>query len=112
VARVADWSTNFSFGGASADGADKLFWQQREEKYQKTDQLFVRLLLLEWAVLVIVALLVRPEKGSAQAGWIDPQLLIAVILGGSVTLPTLAVARLWPGAAITRYVVAAAQMLL
>jgi len=112
VARVADWSTNFSFGGVSADGADKLFWQQREEKYQKTDQLFVRLLLLEWAVLVIAALLVRPEKGSAQAGWIDPQLLIAVILGGSVTLPTLAVARLWPGAAITRYIVAAVQMML
>ena len=111
-AGTADWRTNLEFGTASADRADELFRRRRQEVYRETDQLFVRLLLLEWAVLVIIALVGAPANGGAQAGRINLQLWMATIFGGAVTLPPLALARLWPGAAITRYTIAAAQMLI
>ncbi|MGB8340999.1 MAG: PAS domain S-box protein [Chthoniobacterales bacterium] len=84
-----------------------MFLQRQEEVYRETDQIFVCLLLLEWIVLVIAAL----GNWSARAG-IDLQAWVAIILAGTVTLASVALARLRPGAAITRYTIAGAQMLL
>ncbi len=109
--RSADWCTNFDKRALSADRADELFLQRQEEVYRETDQIFVRLLLLEWIVLVIAALVVALGNWSAQAG-IDLQAWVAIILAGTVTLASVALARLRPGAAITRYTIAGAQMLL
>ena len=105
--RSADWCTNFDKRALSADRADELFLQRQEEVYRETDQIFVCLLLLEWIVLVIAAL----GNWSARAG-IDLQAWVAIILAGTVTLASVALARLRPGAAITRYTIAGAQMLL
>ncbi len=110
--RTVDWNTNFEKRTPLADRADELFLQRQENVYRETDQIFVRLLLLEWIALVITALVVAPGNWSAQAGRIDLQAWVATILGGTVTLVPLALARLRPGAAITRYAVAGAQMLL
>ena len=111
-ASTADWSTNLALGSGSADRADELFRQRQEDVYRETDQLFVRLLFVEWAVLVIVALIVAPEGWSAPTVRIDLPVWAAVIFGGAITLPPVALARFRPGAAITRYTIAAAQMLL
>ncbi len=105
-------STNSETRLPLTDRVDELFRQRQEEVYRETDQIFVRLLLVEWIVLVIAALVVAPGNGSAQAGHIDLQVWVATILGGTVTLVPVALARLRPGSAITRYTVAAAQMLL
>ena len=110
--RTVDWSTNFENRTPLADRADELFLQRQADVYRETDQIFVRLLLLEWIVLVIAALVVAPGNWSAQASRIDLQAWVATILGGTVTLVPLTFARLRPGAAITRYTVAGAQMLL
>ncbi len=110
--RSADWCTNFDNRPLSADRADELFLQRQEEVYRETDQIFVRLLLLEWIVLVIAALVVAPGNWGAQADRIDLQAWVAIILAGTVTLASVALARLRPGAAITRYTIAGAQMLL
>jgi PAS domain S-box-containing protein len=109
--RSADWCTNFDKRALSADRANELFLQRQEEVYRETDQIFVRLLLLEWIVLVIAALVVALGNWSAQAG-IDLQAWVAIILAGTVTLASVALVRLRPGAAITRYTIAGAQMLL
>ena len=68
---------------APASRAEGLFRKQREELYRETDQLFVRLLLLEWAVLVIVALLVAPESWRGQTERVDWQLWMAIVFGGA-----------------------------
>ena len=111
-ASTADWSANFALGSGSPDRADELFRQRQEEVHRETDQLFVRLLFVEWAVLVIVALIVAPDTWSAPTVGIDLPVWAAVIFGGAITLPPVALARFRPGVAITRYTIAAAQMLL
>jgi PAS domain S-box-containing protein len=111
-ASTADWGTHFELGSTSADRADELLRQRREEVYRESDQPFVRLLLLEWVVLVILALIVAPDSWSAPGSRIGLPVWAAIIFGGAVTLPPVALARIRPGAAITRYTVAVAQMLL
>src|SRR5580765_6619182 len=50
-------------GGKMASGrAETLFRSQQQEVYREIDRLFVWLLLLEWAVAVVVALLVSPAS--------------------------------------------------
>ncbi len=70
-----------------------------------------RVLLLEWAALLIVALLVSPGSwreslvaGHAPFWW-------AIFFGGTITLGPLALVRWRSGAAVTRYAIAAAQMM-
>ena len=72
---------------------------------------FVRLLLLEWAVLIIVALVVAPESWQDQVVSPDLHLWLAILFGGAITLLPLALSRFRPGAAVTRYTIAACQML-
>ncbi len=110
--RAIDSSPGFNFDTPSVVRADGLFRQRQEEVYRETDQLFVRLLLLEWAVLVIVALVVTPENWNAQAGTIVRPVWVAITLGGAFSLVPAALAWLRPGLASTRYTIAAAQMLL
>ncbi|HEY2712031.1 MAG TPA: PAS domain S-box protein [Chthoniobacterales bacterium] len=91
--------------------AEELFREQREAVYRETDRLFSRLLLLEWVVLIIVASLVVPENGQGHPGQVDLHVWRTVILGGAITLLPVALTRFRPGAAATRYTIAAAQML-
>ncbi len=99
-------------GAASASKrAAELFREQRQRVYRETDHLFVRLLLLEWAALVIVALVVAP--GSSREHITSPggHLLTALLFGGAITLIPVALALFRPGAATTRYTIAACQVL-
>ncbi|MEO5717924.1 MAG: PAS domain-containing sensor histidine kinase [Chthoniobacterales bacterium] len=96
---------------ASAGRAAEMFRKERGRVYRETDQLFVRLLLLEWAVLIIVALVVAPESWRDQLISPDFHLGMAVIFGGAITLLPVALTRLQPGAAVTRYTISACQML-
>jgi PAS domain S-box-containing protein len=93
------------------DRAEALFRKQRAEVYRETDQFLARLLLLEWLVLIAVAFLVVPESWRAQAGRLDWHLWKMIALGGAITLIPVALVRLRPGAALTRYTLAVAQML-
>lgn len=94
----------------ASERAEELFRQQRDAVYRETDQLFARLLLLECAVLLIVTLATSGNwhasilAGHAQVWW-------AIFFGGGITLGPVALARRRPGAAGTRYAIAAAQMM-
>ncbi len=91
--------------------AANLFRDQRARVYRETDQLIVRLLLLEWAVLIIVALVVAPESWQEQVISPDLHLWLAILFGGAITLVPVALSRFRPGTAATRYTIAACQML-
>ena len=104
-------SAEFEPAGTEVDRAEDLFQKQRQKAYRETDRFFAGLLLLEWAVVVIVARFVAPESWQGQAGRVDLHFWIAIVLGGAITLAPVSLARLLPGAAITRYTIATAQML-
>ncbi len=101
---------NFKLGTASAERAGELFCQAQQKIYRETDELLVRLMLLEWAVGLIVALLISPESWAGQGKEGAWHLWAALFLGGAVTLFSIWLTRVRPGAAVTRYVIAGAQM--
>ncbi|CAN5394305.1 hypothetical protein BH20VER3_BH20VER3_16350 [soil metagenome] len=91
--------------------ATELFNQKRQEVYRETDQLFARLLLLEWLVLMVIAAVVAPESWRGHISKMDIHLWAAMLGGGLITMVPVALARRRPGAPSTRYTIAAAQML-
>ena len=94
----------------TSERAAELFRQQRDAVYRQTDQLFARVLLLEWAVLLIVAFFVSPANGHATLAAGQARIWSALLIGGIMTLIPLALVRWRSGAASTRYAIAAAQM--
>ncbi len=96
---------------AAPDRAAELFREQQQRGYRETDRLFVGLLLLEWAALVVVALVVGPESVGDRLSSRNAHLWTALVFGGAITLLPVALALLRPGTAVTRYTIAACQML-
>src|SRR6476660_5449654 len=94
-----------------ADRAKQLLQRRREEVYRETDRLFVCVLLAEWAVLLIIALLGAPEIRAGDNRGVDLHVWTAFVFGGGITLVPVALARVRPGWAFTRYTIAACQML-
>ncbi len=79
---------------------------------RRTDHLFAGILAAEWLATVAVAAWVSPRAWAGEASWIHPHVWAAVFLGGGIAAPAALLALVRPGLASTRYVVAAAQMLM
>ncbi|HEY2712030.1 MAG TPA: ATP-binding protein [Chthoniobacterales bacterium] len=97
---------------ASAGRADELFRRHQHEIYCKTDVLFARLMLFQWVVGIVAALVVSPLTWSGQSSQIHIHVWAMIFLGGLITLFPVWLTRVWPGAVGTRYVIAVAQMLM
>jgi PAS domain S-box-containing protein len=95
-----------------AERADELFKQQQNEIYIKTDQLFAKLMFAQWIACIVMALVISPYTWSGQTRAIHDHVWAAIFLGGTISLFPIWMARVWPGATITRYVIAIAQMLM
>src|ERR1700731_3892068 len=91
---------------------DELFEQQQQEIYRNTDQLFARLMIVQWIAAVAMALLISPYTWVGQSSAIHIHVWAAIFLGGDITFFPIWLTRAWPGAAITRYVIAVGQMLM
>jgi two-component system, sensor histidine kinase and response regulator len=96
----------------SSAHADALFQAHQEEIFRKTDQLLVRLMIVQWFAGILIALLISPHAWAGQASQIHIHVWAAVFLGGAISLFPIGLAYAWPGAAITRYTMAIAQMLM
>jgi hypothetical protein len=91
--------------------------QERFERYRRrtcehTDRLFARLLLGEWAFAIVVALWFSPYAWQGKVRVVHLHVWVALALGGAIVSLPVALAYFKPGATITRYVIAVAQMLL
>ncbi len=95
----------------SADRGEQLFQRQKAEVYRETDRLFVCVLLAEWAMLLIIALLGASEIWRGDSRGVDLHVWNALVFGGAITLVPAALARVRSGWAFTRYTIAACQML-
>lgn len=90
--------------------------RERYERYRQrtltdTDHLFVRILLGQWAVAVVVALVVSPYAWTGSERGVHAHVWLALLLGGAIASGPLVLARMRPGEAVTRHVIACAQML-
>src|ERR1700730_12150271 len=92
--------------------SDELFEQQKQEIYRNTDQLFARLMIVQWIAAVPMALLTSSYTWIGQASAIHIHVWAAIFLGGAISFFPIWLTRAWPGAAITRYVIAVGQMLM
>jgi PAS domain S-box-containing protein len=95
-----------------AERADELFQQQQNEIYIKTDQLFAKLMFAQWIACIVMAIVISPYTWSGQTKAIHNHVWVAIFLGGAISLFPIWMARAWPGATATRYVIAVAQMLM
>jgi PAS domain S-box-containing protein len=92
--------------------AEELFQQQWKRIILKTDQLFARLMVCQWAAAVVIALVVSPRTWSGQTSQVNVHVWAALFLGGIISLFPVWMTRAWPGAVATRYAIAVAQMLM
>jgi PAS domain S-box-containing protein len=97
---------------SSVDRGDELFKQHQQEIYRNTDRLFARLMLFQWAAGILLAFLISPRTWSGQSSSIHIHIWSAIFLGGAISVFPIWLTRVWPGAAVTRYTIAAAQMLM
>jgi len=92
--------------------ADELFREQQENTYRDTDRLFARLMFLQWIAAVVAAVVITPFTWDGEARAVHIHVWAAIFLGGAITVFPIWMTRVWPGAAITRHVIAVAQMLM
>src|SRR5229473_1281223 len=97
---------------SSAARANALFQQQQEEVYRNTDQLLGRLMVFQWLAAILMAVVISPYTWAGQSSAIHVHVWAAIFLGGTISIFPIWMTRAWPGAAITRYVIAVAQMLM
>src|ERR1051325_3270257 len=92
--------------------ADELFKQQQHDIYVKTDQLFAKLMFCQWLACIVMAIVISPYTWSGQTKAIPAHGWAAIFIGGAISVFPIWLTRAWPGAAITRHIIAVAQMLM
>ena len=91
--------------------AEKRYQSHRREIYVTTDRTFAGLMIGQWLFGVLLALLVSPYAWQGKVRTVNMHVWAALFLGGLITALPVTLAVLRPGTALTRHVIAAAQML-
>src|SRR3954468_21212016 len=92
--------------------AEELFQQHRRQIFRHTDQLFAKLMLFQWVACIVIALVVSPRTWQGAASQIHIHVWAAILIGGVISVFPVWLTRAWPGAVLTRHVIAVAQMLM
>jgi len=91
--------------------AAELFRSQEQANWRHTDRMFAWLLFVQWLVGIGTALWISPAAWEGRFSSTHIHVWASIFLGGTLAgFPILLVWRL-PGAALTRHVIAAAQMM-
>ena len=78
---------------------------------RRTDHLFAVIFVLQWLAGIAVALWITPRTWIGATNMVHLHVLAAIFLGGAIAAFPVALAILLPGKAVTRHVIAIAQML-
>ena len=100
-----DSSTN------AASRAEALFRRTCHNLHSDTDRVFLILMLLQLVAGIIIALIVSPRTWIGATAHVHLHVYAAIILGSLVSSLPIFLAIKRPGAALTRHVIAIAQML-
>jgi PAS domain S-box-containing protein len=107
-----EMSLGASGGNYSVERADELFEQHRQEILRSTDRLFAKVMFFQWLAGILIAFFVAPLTWAGQSSQIHIHVWAAIFLGGAISIFPIWLTRIWPGAAVTRYVISVAQMLM
>ncbi len=92
--------------------ASELFGFHQHEIFRKTDRFIAKLMVAQWFAGIIIALVVSPRTWAGQYSQVHIHVWAAIFLGGAITAFPVFMASFWAGAAVTRYTMAVAQMLM
>ncbi len=90
--------------------AAEIFSDGLERSRGETDRLFAGLMLVQWMGAIAAALVVSPRTWIGQTSMVHLHVWAAVLVGGIIASAPVLLAWLAPGRAITRHVVAVAQV--
>jgi two-component system, sensor histidine kinase and response regulator len=96
---------------AIIENSRRIFEQQRQRLYRRTDRMFAVLMALQWVGGIVAAYLITPRTWHGSQSQIHPHLWAAVVFGGLIALLPITLAVKFPGRMITRHVIAICQML-
>src|ERR1700733_11823352 len=82
-----------------------------QQVWQRTDRMFAGLMALQWLAGIGVALWITPLTWIGATSSLHLHVLAAIFLGGTIAAFPILLVFLPPGQAITRHVIAVAQML-
>ena len=91
--------------------AENLFQENRTRIFQRTDRLFVGLLLLQWVAGIIAAIWISPQTWAGAYSETHLHVWSAIFLGGLITFFPVSLVLICPGTTLTRHVIAISQML-
>ncbi len=92
--------------------AEFLFREARQTNYQRIDRMFAGLMTVQWLAGVLTAILVSPKAWEGSESHTHIHVWAALILGGIITVLPVTLALVRPGDALTRYTIAATQMMM
>jgi PAS domain S-box-containing protein len=95
---------------ASLAIVDRMFRDSEDRVFRRTDRFFRVLLIVQWAVSVLFAIVVSPRAWEGRESHVHPHVIVALLLGGAFTLLPLVLIKRRPGHWLTRQVVAVSQM--
>jgi signal transduction histidine kinase len=91
--------------------AEHLFREHRDGVFKRTDRMFAVLMVAQWAFAIVVALTLSPYAWDGKTRSIHEHVWVAVLLGGAISSLPVILALTRPASALTRHVIAVAQML-
>jgi two-component system, sensor histidine kinase and response regulator len=106
------YSDSLTLDRQTAANADGLFATFQQQIYRRTDRLFARLMAGQWIAGIVFALVVAPRTWAGSQSSTNVHVWAAVFLGGAISLFPALLAIVKPGAPMTRYTIATAQMLM
>jgi signal transduction histidine kinase/ActR/RegA family two-component response regulator len=96
---------------ATVGRTKEIYTAHRQTIFKSIDRLFAGLMVLQWLAGIGVALWLSPKTWMGQASQTHIHVWAAIFLGGLISLFPCALALIWPGRALTRYVIAIGQTL-
>ncbi|MEX0704484.1 MAG: ATP-binding protein [Planctomycetales bacterium] len=96
---------------ALATRAETLLESHQQQIYRRTDRMFAVLMLVQWAAAIGGAYWLSPRTWSGASSSVHPHVWLAVLFGGTLCSLPVTLAWLAPGRAVTRYVIAVAQVM-
>jgi signal transduction histidine kinase/CheY-like chemotaxis protein len=91
--------------------SQRIFKEQRQQIFRRTDRLFAALMVLQWVGGIIAACLVAPRTWNGSHSEVHPHVWLAVFFGGALAALPICLAWRFPARLLTRHVIAVTQML-
>jgi two-component system, sensor histidine kinase and response regulator len=93
------------------DRTEELLAEHRHALYTRTDRLFAGLMVFQWLACMAAGSFLTPRTWSGSVSLVNVNLMLAVFLGGAITIPPVLLGLFRPGRPLTRHVIAFCQAL-